>query len=261
VVQTYWVAFDAGKVGCSERTFYRIARAQRLVGDRRRRRGTGYSLSRRRPVVPARTPGDLWSWDATELRGPGRHRYKLSLVIDVYSRYPVGWRIDYNEDSKLAAAMFAEAFARHGAPKVLHADNGPVMRSHDLMDALGQDTAASFSRPRVSDDNPFSESLFKTVKYDLNCPNRFDDIDHARAWTAEFLDHYAHHHRHSGLSRHTPASVFDGTAIEHQARRQARLDHLFQTHPNRYRARPTARAAPAQTGINIKPSKYLSQTG
>lgn len=258
VVQAYWLAFDAGKVGFSERTFYRIASAERMVGDRRRRKGTGGGMSRRRPVVAASKPGDLWSWDATELRGPGRHRYKLSLVIDVFSRYPVGWRIDYNEDSKLAVAMFADAFTRHGAPAVLHADNGAVMRSNDLMDALGTGTTASFSRPRVSDDNPFSESLFKTIKYDLECPDRFDDIDHARQWTTAFLDHYAHHHRHSGLGRHTPASVFDGTATEHQARRQARLDQLWKANPQRYRTPPKAPAIPVKTGINIK---YLSQTG
>ncbi|WP_020110042.1 IS3 family transposase [Nocardia sp. 348MFTsu5.1] len=260
VVQTYWRAFDDGKVGCSERTAYRIATAQGLVGDRRRRRGGGGGVSRRRPVVVATEPNQLWSWDATELRGPGRDdRYKLSLAIDVFSRYPVAWRIEYHESTPLAVDMFTAAFARHGAPAVLHADNGTVMRSADLMTALGTaSTTASFSRPRVSDDNPFSESLFKTIKYDLACPDRFDDIDHARQWTAQFLDRYAHHHRHSGLGRHTPASVFDGTAIEHRARRQRRLDQLWQANPQRYRRPPIAPAIPDQAGINIK---HLSQTG
>lgn len=259
VVQTYWRAFDEGKVGFSERTFYRIAKAEGLVGDRRRRRGVSSGMPRRRPVVVATKPNDLWSWDATELRGPGRDdRYKLSLAIDVYSRYPVAWRIDYNEDSKFAVQMFTDAFARHGAPAVLHADNGSVMRSKDLMEALGTDTTASFSRPRVSDDNPFSESLFRTIKYDLDCPDWFDDIDHARQWTAEFLDRYAHHHRHSGLGRYTPTSVFDGTAIEHRARRQVSLDQLWQANPRRYRRPPIAPEIPTQTGINIK---HLSQTG
>jgi transposase InsO family protein len=259
VVQTYWRAFDEEKVSCSERTFYRIATAEGLVGDRRRRRGTCGGISRRRPVAVATKPNDLWSWDATELRGPGRDdRYKLSLAIDVYSRYPVAWRIDYNEDTKLAVEMFTNAFTRHGAPAVLHADNGAVMRSNDLMAALGKGTTASFSRPRVSDDNPFSESLFKTIKYDLDCPDRFDTIDHARKWTAQFLTRYAHHHRHSGLGRHTPASVFDGTAIEHRAQRQSRLNQLWKANPHRYRNPPTAPAIPAHTGINIE---HLSQTG
>lgn len=259
VLQTYWRAFDSGKVHCSQRTFYRIAAAAHLVGDRRRRRGAGTpAVSRRRPVVAAR--GDLWSWDATALRGPGRDDwYKLLLVIDVFSRYPVAWRIDYHEDSARAVQMFAEAFDRHGAPRVLHADNGAVMRSQVLLAAVAEaGTRSSFSRPRVSDDNPFSESLFKTIKYDLACPGRFDDIEHARRWTAGFLDRYAHEHRHSGLGFHTPASVFDGTAVEHRRRRQQRLDAIWTEHPERFHRRPAAPRLPVVTGINIE---YLSQTG
>lgn len=252
VRQVYWRSFDAGLINCSESTFYRVARAEGLVGDRRRPRGDGGGQRpRHKPIVPADMPGHLWSWDVTELRGPAQQRYKLALVIDVFSRYPVCWHVDYGEDRRKIIVMFAEAFAVFGEPDVLHADNGPVMRSHELINALvAEGVTPSYSRPRVSDDNPFSESLFKTIKYDLACPQRFDDLDHARAWVAEFMDRYANEHRHSGLGHYTPAAVFFGTAKHDHARRQARLDQAYARHPERFRNRPKAPNLPGPTGIN-----------
>jgi putative transposase len=259
VVQAYWLAFDAGQVCCSQRTFYRVAKAHRLVGDRRRTRPHG-SRSRRAPAVAATQVGDLWSWDVTELRGPGsRDRYYLYLIIDVFSRYPVGWCIEYQESKERAVALFADAIAVHGAPKVIHSDNGSIMRSELLVTALvTAGTVTSYSRPRVSDDNPFSESLFKTIKYAIDCPDRFDGIDHARRWTDDFLHGYASKHRHSGLGRHTPASVHFGTAEQIHRRRQETLDLYWEQHPERFRRRPTAPELPQQTGIN---THLLSQTG
>ncbi len=267
VVQTYWRAFDDGLVSCSQSTFYRIARKAKLVGDRRRRKHVaGYR--RRTPRVTATAPGQLWSWDATELRGPGRQRFKLLLAIDVFSRFPVAWKVVAEESTAAAVEMFTEAFARYGPPRMLHADNGAVMRSHDLLDALeSSGVIASFSRPRVSDDNPFSESLFKTVKYDVSCPPSFNDIGHATGWTEQFLHTYAHEHRHSGIGCYTPASVYDGSFVEVQNRRQRRLDELYAEHPERYRhRRPQAPIVPAIVGINHKTTKKtpvtnLSQTG
>lgn len=260
VVQAYWRAFDEQKVACSQRTFYRVAAAANCVGDRRRRRGAGTPAARRTPVVAAHAVGDLWSWDVTELRGPRiQDRYKLYLAIDVFSRYPVAWRIEYTEDRKSAVAMFTDAIATHGAPTVLHADNGAVMRSHTLIDALTErGVLTSFSRPRVSDDNPFSESLFKTIKYDLDCPDRFTSIDHARTWTAQFLNRYATEHRHSGLGRHTPATVHQGTAHLIRQDRQHHLHCYYAQHPERFRRPPRAPDLPGPTGIN---HHKLSQTG
>ncbi|TFD78001.1 IS3 family transposase [Cryobacterium sp. Sr8] len=259
VVQTYWHAFDAGRVMCSQRTFYRIAKAQRLVGDRRRTRTHG-SSSRRTPAVAADAVGDLWSWDITELRGPGRlDRYYLYLAIDVFSRYPVAWCIEFTESKARAVTLFTEAITAHGTPRVVHSDNGAVMRSHDLVDSLTATGAlVSYSRPRVSDDNPFSESLFKTIKYDPDCPNSFGSIQDAREWTETFLHGYAAEHRHSGLGRHTPASVHDGTAAQIHQQRQNRLDQYWVAHPERFRNRPTAPQHPQKTGIN---THLLSQTG
>lgn len=251
VVETYWQAFDAGKVICSQRTFYRIAKAQRLVGDRRRTR-THSSRSRTTPAVAAGGVGDLWSWDITELRGPGRwDRYYLYLAIDVFSRYPVAWCIEFAESKARAVTLFSDAITAHGAPRVLHSDNGAVMRSHDLVDSLTTTGALmSYSRPRVSDDNPFSESLFKTIKYDPECPDSFDSIEHAREWTQGFLHNYATKHHHSGLGRHTPASIYDGTAAQIRQDRQSRLDQHWAEHPERFRKRPQAPQHPQKTGIN-----------
>lgn len=259
VVQTYWSAFDAGQVVCSERTFYRVAGAEGLVGDRRRTRPHG-ARSRRAPAVAATQVGDLWSWDVTELRGPGiRDKYYLYLIIDVFSRYPVSWCIEYHQTKERAVALFADAIAAHGVPKVIHSDNGSIMRSEVLVEALVTAGAVtSYSRPRVSDDNPFSESLFKTIKYAIDCPDRFDDIDHARHWTGGFLHRYATEHRHSGLGRHTPASVHYGTAAQIRDHRQKALDAYWEQHPERFRRRPTAPKLPEPTGIN---THLLSQPG
>lgn len=259
VVQTYWRAFDSEKIDCSERTFYRIANEQGLVGDRRRSKLGGLVQHRNKPIVHAGDVGQLWSWDVTELRGPRtQDRYRLYLVIDVFSRHPVGWRIEHNESSDLAVEMFASAIATFGAPRGVHADNGAVMRSDALVKSLvKKKIVPTYSRPRVSDDNPFSESLFKTIKYDLDCPTHFENIDHAREWTARFLHRYATEHRHSGLGRHTPHEVHTGTATHTQHRRQRALDRAYANHPERYRARPTAPDLPGPTGINTN----LSQAG
>ncbi|MFN3339862.1 MAG: transposase, partial [Dietzia sp.] len=195
---------------------------------------------------------DLWTWDITLLHGPGRCYYRLYLAIDVYSRYPVAWRIESDETATKATEMFLDAFARHGAPALLHADNGAAMRSHELAAALeASQIGRSFSRPRVSNDNPFSESLFKTIKYDLDHPARFDSLDHARQWTSDFLHRYATEHHHSALGYYTPEQVFTGTAAQVRAARQQTLDQAAALHPLRYSAPPKAPALPTTTGINL----------
>ncbi|MCU1446017.1 MAG: Transposase for insertion sequence element [Cryobacterium sp.] len=177
----------------------------------------------------------------------------------MFSRYPVAWCIEYAEPKDRAVTLVTDAITTHGAPRVLHSDNGAVMRAHDLVNALTTAGALmSYSRPRVSDDNPFSESLFKTIKYDPACPDRFNSIDHARQWTQDFLHGYATEHRHSGLGRHTPASVHDGTANHIRQRRQDRLDQYWAAHPERFRKRPTAPQHSQKTGIN---TRLLSQAG
>ena len=272
VQQTYWRAFDKREIGCSPRTFYRIAARYGTVGDRRRgHHSSPGNHSRSKPIIHASGPGQLWSWDITDLHGPTNDdRYKLYLAIDVFSRHPVCWRIEYTENKPAAIDMFTTAIAEHGPPTVLHSDNGAVMRSHKLISALEeQGVINSRSRPRVSNDNPFSESLFKTIKYDLSCPDRFDSIDHARAWTQQFLHAYATEHRHSGLNYYTPEQVHIGTADSvYQQRLEHRMNYYNQ-HPERFRKQPTPQAPPTSAGINHKPAEqaeqsknpHLSQTG
>lgn len=251
VVQRYWSSFDEGLVDCSQSTFYRIAAAHNMVGDRRQGRHGGGGPGRPKPRATAAAPNHLWTWDITMLRGPGRQLYRLYLAIDVYSRYPVAWRIERDETAGKATEMFLTAFDRHGAPELLHADNGAAMRSGELALALkAAEVDRSFSRPRVSNDNPFSESLFKTLKYDLDHPDRFDSIDHAREWTARFLHRYATRHHHSGLGRYTPEQVFTGTAEHIRQARQKLLDTTYATHPDRFRKPPQALPLPTPTGIN-----------
>ncbi|MBB3035816.1 IS3 family transposase [Hoyosella altamirensis] len=263
VLQAYWRAFDAKNIGCSLSTFYRVARSEKLTGDRRRIR-RGASSKRVKPVVPAAAPNELWTWDTTELRGPrNQDRYRLGLIVDVYSRYPVGWYIGYSENAADAKNMFTAALTAHGAPAIVHSDNGAAMRASELtslLENIPHRATMSYSRPRVSDDNPFSESMFKTLKYDLNCPDHFDSIEHAREWTGQYLHTYAHQHRHSGLNWHTPASVYHSTAHHVQHQRQQHLDQYYAAHPKRFRQPPQAPRLPEATGINIKPP-HLSQTG
>ena len=256
VVQTYWRSFDAGQVSCSQATFYRIARSENLVGDRRRQRSQGSGSRRKRPAPTAQAfrPNQLWSWDATELCGgpEGLECYQLMLILDVYSRFPTGWLIEPTTTSHAAKRLFRRAFQQHGHVDVVHADNGSAMRSADLAGVFtDHPVTGSLSRPRVSNDNPFSESMFKTIKYDIDHPPRFDDIDHARAWTQAFLDRYANHHRHSGIGYYTPAAVYHGTVATDQARRQAQLDAYHAAHPNRFRQAPRAPTV-GPTGINTR---------
>ncbi|MFT4085580.1 MAG: DDE-type integrase/transposase/recombinase [Gordonia sp. (in: high G+C Gram-positive bacteria)] len=252
VSQVYWNAFDLGLLTMSLRTFYRYAGDLGFVGDRRRR-----SQRRRKEVhgkAPVATrPGQVWSWDITDLYGPQRQRFKLYLAIDVYSRYPVAWRIEHREDRYLAVEMFAQAFADHGVPGKIHSDNGPAMRSEALIESLEKaGVLRSYSRPRVSDDNPFSESLFRTVKYDLSCPDRFADIDHAREWTGQFLHRYLHR-RHSRMGWQTPADLFTGTAAEVSACRQARLDQLYKLIPAASAATRTHRPSHTRSATRRQP--------
>ncbi|GAB2470234.1 IS3 family transposase [Luteococcus sediminum] len=254
VQQVYWEALDGGEVVMSQASFYRIARAHSMVGDRRRGRHGQQQVrgsGRAKPVVEAGGVNQLWSWDISELPGRGRARFQLFLVLDVFSRYPVAWRVEPTADRGHAVAMFREAFATHGLPVTLHSDNGSQMRSHDMAKLLEGVVTQSFSRPHVSDDNPFSEALFKTIKYDLTMPEFFTDLDHARSWMATYLDRYARTHHHAGIGYYTPEQVFTGTAEHVHARRQAQLDAHYAQHPERYHQPPRAPELPSPTGINL----------
>ncbi|WP_077491126.1 DDE-type integrase/transposase/recombinase, partial [Sinomonas mesophila] len=202
VTQAWHRIMDAGTVLCSLASAHRIAARAGQNGDRRAQRPRGNGTSRPKPVHEATAPGQLWSWDITMLRGPGRETYRLYTVMDVFSRRVMAHRVEPAETAAHAAELIRDAVAAAPTPPtVLHSDNGTPMRAGttvDLAQSLG--ITVSYSRPRVSNDNPYSEALFRTVKYDLGFPPRFTGIQHARGHTTAFFHDYNTSHRHSGLN-------------------------------------------------------------
>ena len=261
VTQAYYRMLDAGHCSFSIAAAHRIVARHGQNGDRRAQRGST-GPKRAKPVLEATAPNQLWSWDITMLHGPGKHTYKLYTILDVFSRKVVGHRVEYTETAALASALIGDAVAANrNRPAVLHADNGAPMRAGttlELARALG--IKLSYSRPRVSDDNPYSESLFKTVKYDLEFPQRFQDLQHARDHMAAFYTNYNTNHRHSGLNYYTPDTVHHGRVEQARTQRQGTLDACYARNPHRYRHKPSAPGIPPVAGINQKETTPLPQT-
>jgi putative transposase len=209
-----------------------------------------------RPELVARRPLVVWSWDITKLKGPRRgDYYDLYVVLDIFSRYVVAWCVAPCESGELAKALIADAVARHRVPPGqlrIHADRGSSMTSNPVVELLVfLGIGRSHSRPHVSNDNPFSESQFKTLKYCPAFPERFGCIEDAHAFCETFFNYYNHEHRHSGIGYHTPASVHYGTAIEVRAQRQVALNAAYTANPTRFRHRqPEAPALPTVAWIN-----------
>ncbi len=244
---------DDGRYMCSIRTMYRIMAAAGETGERRRQRT---HPARQRPELVATRPNEVWSWDITKLAGPDRGvYYDLFVIIDIFSRYVVGWTIAPGETGELAADFIAAACARQHIARdtlTLHADRGTSMTSKPVSQLLVDlRIARSHSRPHVSNDNPYSEAQFKTLKYCPAFPGRFGSIEHARQFCSEFFDHYNHVHRHRGIGLHTPASVHYGTAQEIRAQRQATLDVAYRANPARFaHQRPAPPELPTVAWIN-----------
>ena len=229
---------------------HRILAAQAMNGERRRQ---ATHPPRKIPELVATAANDVWSWDITKMRGPAKGVwYHAYVVIDIFSRYVVGWRIETVEDGELAADLVADAIAEQGrAPGYLHADGGAAMTSKPLASLLVDlDVIRSHNRPRTSNDNPYSESQFKTMKYTPDYPERFASIGAARAWMNRFIHWYNHQHRHSGIGLHTPASVHDGTADHIRDKRQLVLDAAYAKHPERFTRRPRPPRLPEKVTIN-----------
>lgn len=253
VRQAHAELLDEGRYIASVRTFYRVLAALGETRDRRNQRAPQHHAV---PRLEACRPNAVWSWDITKLRTFVSGVFlNLYLVLDLYSRYPVAWMVAERENSALSKQLFSEAIARHEVEPgsiIVHSDRGAPMTAlgfTDLLAELGVDR--SLSRPRVSNDNAYSESCFKTVKQQPDYPGRFHGVDHARAWSAEFIDWYANRHRHSGLAFFTPADVFFGRVPELAAVRQAALDKAYAAHPERFvRGRPTVPLPPKRVLIN-----------
>ena len=216
-----------------------------------------------KPELCAQAPNQVWSWDITDLKGPVRgSRYKLYVTIDLFSRLVVGWTVQEREDEHLAKEFHRQTFLQHGirpGELTLHSDRGAAMVSKTVGTLLSDlKVAKSHSRPHVSDDNPYSESQFKTLKYHPDFPERFGSIEDARSFCRRYFHWYNHHHRHSGIGMMTPASVHEGRAEEVHAARQEVLDRAFQAHPERFpKGRPKPPELPGPAWIN-PPKKEIA---
>ena len=247
--------WDGGVMLASRRAWWRIAatiedQSARPVAPSRR---SGNTAPRTAPVLKATGPGQIWSWDITDLRSPWRGiTFKAYSIIDIYSRAIVGWRVEERECDALAVEMFEHAFTRHGLPAVVHADSGPAMRSTVLKDLLFDlGVGQTHNRPRVSNDNPFSESEFRTMKYRPNYPATFTDIDAARAWVSSYVPWYNEQHRHSGIALFTPAEVHSGAWGKRWQQRDQAHQAYYDSHPERFRNRPKTPSPNPIVGINL----------
>lgn len=251
--QVWAITLDEGRYLASISTMYRVLRAHDEV---RERRAQATHPTRARPELMADRPNMCWSWDITKLRGPDRGVwFDLYVAIDIFSRYVVGWMVATTETAELAEEFITTAVVAQGVAKGelnIHADRGTSMTSKgvaELLTDLG--VARTHSRPHVSNDNPFSEAVNKTIKYCPTFPDRFGSIEDARAFCAEFFEHYNHHHRHSGIGLHTAASVHYGTATEVRAQRKVTLDAAYTANPCRFgNRRPNPPKLPTAAWIN-----------
>ena len=251
--QVWAILLDAGTYMASISTMYRVLRSQCEVRERRRQAS---HPARVRPELVARRPNEVWSWDISKLKGPSKGvYYDLYVIIDIFSRYVVGWMVAPTETAELAKAFIAETIKAHGITAqvlTIHADRGTSMTSKPVAVLLAElGVARTHSRPHVSNDNPFSEAAFKTLKYCPASPERFGSIEDARAFCAEFFSYYNHHHRHSGIALHTPASMHFGTANAVQAERAETLSAAYAANPRRFcNRRPSPPTMPTIAWIN-----------
>jgi putative transposase len=238
--QIYANLLDQGVYHCSPRTMYRLLKAEGPCPERtRNRKHAAYE----KPEILATRPNQLWSWDITRLKGPAAcHYFQLYVILDVFSRYVVGWLVAEKENQEIAAQLIDEALAAQKvAPDTLtiHADRGAAMTSKSvsvLLSDLG--VTKTHSRPHCSNDNPYSEAQFKTLKYRPEFPPRFGSLEDARATCAQLFRWYNGEHHHAGIVLLTPAAVHYGKASAIIAQRQTALDAAYRAHPERFVNRP-----------------------
>lgn len=231
--QVYAVLLAEGVYLCSISTMYRILTKNMQVVERRRQ---ATHPPRAVPELQATGPRQVYSWDITKLAGPARGQYfDCYVMIDIYSRYIVGAHVHNTETAALAVDLMTEVFGVHGVPAVVHADRGTSMTSKSVAALLDDlEVTRSHSRPRVSNDNPYSEAWNKTLKYAPVFPQRFTSLYAARAFIAEFVEYYNHDHRHAGIGLHTPADVHYGLAAATARQRSAALAQARGHHPARF---------------------------
>lgn len=261
VDHSFATAWDQGLMLASRRTWWRIAAEiedQMLRPKAPTKRG-GRS-PREAPVLKADGPGQVWSWDITDLWSPWRGKvFKAYKITDIYSRKIVGWRVEDREADHLAVEMFAAAIAEHGPPRVVHADSGAAMTSNALRNHLAdQHIEITHNRPHTSNDNPFSEAGFRTMKYRPGYPRVFADLQSARDYLAEYVAWYNHQHKHSGIALFSPSQVHNGSWREAWQTRDRALQAYYEHHPERFRTRPTTPSPADHVGINL-PKEHKRQ--
>jgi putative transposase len=254
--QAWATLLDEGTYLASEATMYRILRADGDGTVRERRRQAAHP-PRTVPELVASGPCEVWSYDATALRGPSRGIwYRLFVMLDLFSRFCPGWMVVPDERAEAVADWIAGVVALHGPAEAgrltVHADRGGAMTSKPVSQLLVDlGIGRTHGRPGVSNDNPYSEAAFKTLKYAPDFPGRFGSIQDARAFIGPFIDFYNHEHRHSGIGFHTPASVHLGTAHLVRDQRALVLDAAYAAHPERFvNKRPEPPRLPGPAWIN-----------
>jgi putative transposase len=236
----YATLLDKGQYLASIATMYRLLRADGETGDRRRH---ATHPARVKPELVATAPNQVYSWDITKLAGPAKWTwYYLYVLLDIYSRYVVGWMVAAREAAVLAERLLAEAITAQGIDAgqlAVHADRGTSMTSKPVAMLLADlGVTKSHARPHVPDDNPYSESQFKTLKHHPRFPDRFGSIEDARAFCQRFFGWYNFEHRHSGIALLTPADVHHGRASQVITARAAVLDGAYAQHPERFVRKP-----------------------
>lgn len=236
VRQVYATLLDEGDYLCSISTMYRLLREHNQVRERRKQ---SRHQKHPKPVLKATAPNQVWTWDITKLRGPRKGRgYRLYVILDLFSRYVVGWLLAERECQHLAAQLIEETAKKQGVSQetlTLHADRGGPMTSQTVAQLLSDlGVVRSHSRPHVSNDNPFSEAQFKTMKYAPPFPARFGSLEDARCFCQEFFTFYNEEHYHTGIALLTPAMVHTGQAAAVQQARQETLNQAYAIKPARF---------------------------
>ena len=263
--EVYAILLDEGRYLCSESTMYRLLR--QIHGQVQERRRHATHPPRVKPELVAHGPNQCWSWDITKLAGPAKWTYfYLYSIIDIYSRYTVGWMVATRESKELAERLLADTIAKQRIDRnqlTIHADRGSSMASKPVAFLLADlGVTKSHSRPHCSNDNPFSEAQFKTLKYRPDFPNSFGSLQDARAFCVAFYRWYNQDHRHSGIGMHTPSDVHHGHAATVRKARAQTLAAAYQETPERFvRKPPEPPALPGTTWINRpEPNSTISST-
>jgi putative transposase len=249
----YAKLLDQGTYLASVSTMYRVLHEHDEVRERRRQ---ATHPAHKKPELIAAGANSVWSWDITKLHGPEKWTYYyLYVILDIYSRYAVGWMLARAERAELSKKLIGESIAKQGVTKdqlTIHSDRGSPMIAKGVAHLLADlGVTKSLSRPHVSNDNPYSESQFRTFKYRPDFPDRFGSFEDAQAHCARFFTWYNDDHRHSGIGLHTPADVHYGRAEAIREQRGVVLLDAYAEHPERFvRKIPTPPALPAVAWIN-----------